>query len=356
MASIRIDSDLSANILYLRNDVDIASSRPFKKIAGKVAGNGTLKINNASIQIVQSTEVAPDKTAYFDGIKIAELNNDLTFNGDREAKYDFTNNAISAAGKIEFNTPTTFHGASFLTAQNITAKDVAVNGTLTVDGTLKANSISNGTLNIVLPSNGTAETLVTAATVNNVTLTLDLKNVKNKDAQEYRLTDSKDGYTVSADYGKYAFSAKGAFTMADYSADKDAFGFVNAWNASNGTLWIMRISGGAQAAIDDLRAAGISVSDAEENASKILDMVNNNPFADALTDMLDSGNSALQKQALREIVPTDAAASAFKSAKSTATAVMNTLANRLGGSSEVSGRSGRRLGCRQSFRLGARLA
>ena len=277
VASIRIDSDLSANILYLRNDVDIASSQPFKKIAGKVAGNGTLKINNASIQIVQSTEVAPDKTAYFDGIKIAALNNDLTFNGDREAKYDFTNNAISAAGKIEFNTPTTFHGASFLTAQNITAKDVAVNGTLTVDGTLKANSISNGTLNIVLPSNGTAETLVTAATVNNVTLTLDLKNVKNKDAQEYRLTDSKDGYTVS---------------------------------------------------------------DAEENASKILDMVNNNPFADALTDMLDSGNSALQKQALRAIVPTDAAASAFKSAKSTATAVMNTLADRLGGSFEVSGRSG----------------
>ena len=354
MASIRIDSDLSANILYLRNDVDIASSRPFKKIAGKVAGNGTLKINNASIQIVQSTEVAPDKTAYFDGIKITALNNDLTFNGDREAKYDFTNNAISAAGKIEFNTPTTFHGASFLTAQNITAKDVAVNGTLTVDGTLKANSISNGTLNIVLPSNGTAETLVTAATVNNVTLTLDLKNVKNKDAQEYRLTDSKDGYTVSADYGKYAFSAKGSFTMADYSADKDAFGFVNAWNASNGTLWIMRISGGAQAAIDDLRAAGISVSDAEENASKILDMVNNNPFADALTDMLDSGNSALQKQALREIVPTDAAASAFKSAKSTATAVMNTLADRLGGSSFRT--FGWRLGCRQSFRLGARLA
>ena len=48
----------------------------------------------------------------------------------------------------------------------------------------------------------------------------------------------------------------------------------------------------------------------------------------------------MQKQALREIVPTDAAASAFKSAKSTATAVMNTLADRLGGSFEVSGRSG----------------
>lgn len=144
VASIRIDSDLSANILYLRNDVDIASSRPFKKIAGKVAGNGTLKINNASIQIVQSTEVAPDKTAYFDGIKIAALNNDLTFNGDREAKYDFTNNAISAAGKIEFNTPTTFHGASFLTAQNITAKDVAGKASVWAQGLLNHAKMTDG--------------------------------------------------------------------------------------------------------------------------------------------------------------------------------------------------------------------
>ena len=53
----------------------------------------------------------------------------------------------------------------------------------------------------------------------------------------------------------------------------------------------MRISGGAQAAIDDLRMAEIYVSPAEESASKILEMSNNNPFADALTAMLDGGNS-----------------------------------------------------------------
>ena len=65
---------------------------------GEISGNGTLKINNASVQIVSAEQISPDKTAYFDGIKIAALNNDLTFNGDREAKYDFTNNAISASG------------------------------------------------------------------------------------------------------------------------------------------------------------------------------------------------------------------------------------------------------------------
>lgn len=53
---------------------------------GKISGNGTLKINNASVQIVSAEQVSPDKTAYFDGIKIAALNKDLTFNGDREAK------------------------------------------------------------------------------------------------------------------------------------------------------------------------------------------------------------------------------------------------------------------------------
>ena len=38
------------------------------KITGKISGNGTLKINNASVQIVSAEQVSPDKTAYFDGI------------------------------------------------------------------------------------------------------------------------------------------------------------------------------------------------------------------------------------------------------------------------------------------------
>ena len=337
VSSIRITSDLSANSLNFENVIERYSSSALEKIAGKISGNGTLKINNASVQIASAEQLSPDKTAYFDGINIAALNNNLTFSGDREAKYDFTSNAISAAGKIEFNTPTTFHGASILTAQSIKAKAVALDGTLTVSGVLQADKITGGTLNIVLPETAGTSPIITAD-AKDVTLTLDLKSVKGKEAQKYRLTNTKDGYTVSGDYGKYAFSADGDF--ADYRADKDAFSFANAWKNSDGTLWVMRISGGAQAAIDDLRAAGIFVSPVEENASKILEMANNNPFADALTALLDSGNPALQKQALREVVPTDAAASAFKSAKNTANAVMNAVSGRLGGSSEVSGRSG----------------
>lgn len=338
-ASIRIDSDFSAETLNFKNTIEKISSSALEKIAGKISGNGTLKINNASVQIVSAEQISPDKTAYFDGIKIAALNKDLTFNGDREAKYDFTNNAISASGAITFHKAATFHGASFLTARSITANEgISLDGTLTVNVTLDAHKITGGTLNIVLPETAGASPII-KADAENVTLTLDLKNVKSKNAQEYRLTNSKDGYTVSGDYGKYAFSADGNF--ANYRTDKDAFNFANAWKNSDGALWIMRISGGAESAIDDLRMAGIYVSPTEENASKILDLTGNNPFADRLTDLLDSGDAGLQKQALREIVPTDAAASAFKSAKSTANAVMNSVSGRLGGDgSDISGRSG----------------
>ncbi|HBO58720.1 MAG TPA: hypothetical protein DD624_02265, partial [Alphaproteobacteria bacterium] len=213
VSSIRIALDLSANSLNFENVIERYSSSALEKIAGKISGNGTLKINNASVQIASAEQLSPDKTAYFDGINVAALNNNLTFSGDREAKYDFTNNTISAAGKIEFNTPTTFHGASILTAQSIKAKAVALEGMLTVSGVLQADKITGGTLNIVLPETSVTSPIITAD-AENVTLTLDLKNVKGKEAQKYRLTNTKDGYTVSGDYGKYAFSADGDF--ADY--------------------------------------------------------------------------------------------------------------------------------------------
>lgn len=128
--------------------------------------------------------------------------------------------------------------------------------------------------------------------------------------------------------------------MDSYKADKSAFSLTqDLWNASDGTLWIMKIAGGAESAIDDLRTAGVFVSPTEENASKILDMVDN-PYADRLIDLLDSGDLGLQKQALRETVPTDAAQSSFKTARETALSVMNTVAGRLGNGSDVSGRSG----------------
>lgn len=107
-----------------------------------------------------------------------------------------------------------------MTAQSITANEgISLDGTLTVNGTLDAHKITGGTLNIVLPETAGASPII-KADAENVTLTLDLKNVKSKNAQEYRLTNSKDGYTVSGDYGKYAFSADGNF--ANYRTDKDA--------------------------------------------------------------------------------------------------------------------------------------
>lgn len=299
-----VNSDLSVNELQIYNYV--ASSKTFARITG----TGTLK---TKVIYLSNNGDSNPITAYFDGIKIAALNNDLEFN-EVNGYYDFTNNAISAKHNIIFSNwcKPTFNGNSSLTAELISAGNMVVNGALTVNGELTANDINlknggtlsmngklnagqiiGGTLNIILPETAVTSPIITAK-AQDVTLTLDLKNVTNKDAaQQYQLTDSTDGYTISGDYGKWAFSSDGEFTLDDWKANKDAYKLTeDLWNKSQGALWILKVAGGAESAIDDLRMAGISVSPTEENASKILDLVSNNPFADRLGGASDvSGRS-----------------------------------------------------------------
>lgn len=347
-----VNSDFSVNELWLINNVSSAET------AARIAGTGTLKTN----KIYPYDNKNEKLTVYFDGINIAALNDNLDFTGLHLGKAAFTNNAISAANHIGIAADADFNGNSSLTAQTISVHKATINGTLTVNGKLVAGggitggtltmngrlvakNITDSTLNIVLPSvaDPISKGAILLGSANNVNLNLDLKNVKSKNAQQYFVVDELHygEYTLSGDYGKWAFSADNSFTLDDWKADKDKYLLSNVWGNSKGKLWILKIAGGAESAIDDLRMAGIYVSPTEENASKILDLTGNNPFADRLTDLLDSGDAGLQKQALREIVPTDAAASAFKSAKSAANAVMNSVSGRLGGDgSDVSGRSG----------------
>lgn len=347
-----VNSDFSVNELRLINNVSSAET------AARIAGTGTLKTN----KIYPYDNKNAKLTVYFDGINIAALNDNLDFTGLHLGKAAFTNNAISAPNHIGITADADFNGNSSLTAQTISVNKATINGTLTVNGKLVASggitggtlttngrlvtsTITDSTLNIVLPSvaDPISEGAILLGRASNVNLNLDLKNVKSKNAQQYFVVDELHygEYTISGSYGKYAFSSDGAFTLDDWKADKDKYLLSNVWGNSKGKLWILKVAGGAESAIDDLRMAGIYVSPTEENASKILDLTGNNPFADRLTDLLDSGDAGLQKQALREIVPTDAAASAFKSAKSAANAVMNSVSGRLGsGGSDVSGRSG----------------
>ncbi|HAW33470.1 MAG TPA: hypothetical protein DCX19_02380, partial [Alphaproteobacteria bacterium] len=352
-ADVIVNSDLAVSNLIFNNKREQASSDP--ENAGKITGTGTLKVDKVTVNRVANA-VSENQNVYFDGISIAALNDNLSFDywdyssrlDFTDSRYDFTNNAISAGNIITFYRKAVFNGNSSLTARHTEADDIIINGTLTVSGSLAANSITggtDGTLNIVLPSSGTKGVIVSSyEPVSNVKLTFDLKNVKSKNAQQYFVVGSGNygNYTIiSGNYDKWAFSADDSFTLEDWKADKDAYKLTeDLWNKSQGTLWILKVAGGAESAINDLRMAGIYVSPTEENASKILDLISNNPFADRLTDLLDSGDAGLQKQALREIAPTDAASSAFKTAKSAAHAVMNAVSDRLGGASDVSGRSG----------------
>ena len=347
-----VNSDFSVNELLLINNVSSAET------AARIAGTGTLKTN----KIYPYDNKNEKLTVYFDGINIAALNDNLDFTGLHLGKVAFTNNAISAPNHIGIAADADFNGNSSLTAQTISVHKATINGTLTVNGKLVAGggitggtltvngrlvaaNITDSTLNIVLPSvaDPISKGAILLGSASNVNLNLDLKNVKSKNAQQYFVVDEVHygEYTLSGNYGKWAFSADNSFTSEDWKADKSAYKLTeDLWKNAKGKLWILKVAGGAESAIDDLRTAGIYVSPTEENASKILDLINDNPFADRLTDLLDSGDAGLQKQALREIVPTDAAASAFKSAKSAANAVMNSVSGRLGGGSDISGRSG----------------
>ncbi len=348
-----VNSDISVKELH------IANNDKSLETAAWITGTGTLKTDKIYPYDMDPTR---DLTIYFDGINIAALNDNLDFTGVCLGKAVFTNNAISAANHIGIASNADFNGNSSLTAQTISVAKATINGTLTVNGKLVASggitggtltvngrlvtsNITDSTLNLVLPSvaDPISEGALILGSASNVNLNLDLKNVKSKNAQQYFVVDEVHygEYTISGNYGKYAFSSDGEFTLDDWKARKDAYKLTEElWKNAKGTLCILKVAGGAESAIDDLRMAGIYVSPTEENASKILDLISNNPFADRLTDLLDSGDAGLQKQALREIAPTDAAASAFKTAKSAANAVMNAVSGRLGGASDVSGRSG----------------
>ena len=358
-ADVALNSDLAVSNLIFNNLREAAAGSDSEN-AGKITGTGTLKAERIAIEHVGAGHTSENQSVSFDEINIAALNDNLAFEGSSYTdRYSFKDNTISAANHIGITSNLAeFNGNSSLTAQTIFIQNATINGTLTVNGKLSTRSITNGgtltvngrvtsgeitggTLNIILPGTAGASPII-SANAENVTLMLDLKNVKSKNAQQYFVvgSDNYGGYTVSGDYSKWAFS-DGEFTLDEWKINKDLFKLTDElWNKSQGTLWILKVAGGEESAIDDLRMAGIYVSPTEESASKILEMIGNNPFADRLTDMLDSGDAALQKQALREIVPTDAAASAFKSAKNAANAVMNAVSGRLGGSSAVSGRSG----------------
>ena len=314
----------NGNRIYISGNVtfDTTEFQNISIIEGKgsdavfVAGKSTLRRGDSGV-------------TQFENLTFKSLENDLKIEG----RLSFSNSHIFVAENIEFASGVSFSKESSITASKIIIPgQMYVSGTLTISGSLSAVSFSTdaypGTLKLTLPQTPSSEPIVSVSS-GFLLLDLNLKNVSGgKTATRYVLTNLKRVFTISADYPDYAFSAS-EFTKEDYlkNEEEGAFSLVNAWNASvDGSLWILKITGkdGAQGAIDDLRNAGVSVSDAEESASKILD-ITSSPYADVMNDLLDSGDLAVQKQALREIVPTDAAQSSYKTAKNVASAVLSTV-------------------------------
>lgn len=236
---------------------------------------------------------------------------------------------------------------SALPGSGLTTIKIADGKTLDIgSGTLKADSITGGTISAILTDAAKDTAIITAAAnASNVTLKLDMSNASRDAVTKYKITDGT-GFTFG-DYAsnRYAVS-KDVFDIAEAKT----IGSLTGW--TGGDLYILRLATASEAAIEDLEAAGVKLPENEKNASKILDLANEvlDKLTDAarenikkVNDLLDSaaGNTEQVKQVLREVAP-DTAQSGAKTATSTAKSVINVVGTRFGNGVKSNGSFGRR--------------
>lgn len=144
----------------------------------------------------------------------------------------------------------------------------------------------------------------------------------------YKITDGT-GFTFG-DYAANRYVVSGTdFDIADASS----IGALTGW--TGGDLYILRLATAGEAAVEDLQKAGISVSSAEQNAIKALDLAQNilsrldtakQEAIAKVNDLLDqvAGKAQETKQILREIAP-DASQSGRKACIITPSLILQTV-------------------------------
>ena len=302
----------------------------------------------------------------------------ITIEGGSFGGYtDFTSDSITVSGgtfnssklEIEADEFLISGGAFNSTFVEIEAEELTVSGgtfnsrfveieagTINIDegqtlnigeGSLSADSISGGTIKLSLPSTEVSSAIITASSATDVSLDIDMSKVSRENAVHYVLTSTDSGYILTnVNNSRYAFS-RGAFSLEDYKTDPTSYLFDTNW--AGGELYILRLATAGEAAVENLKEIGVSVSSAEEKAIEALSDEVIETLAPAqkavvqkINSLLDSasGNAAQTKQILREIAP-ETAPSASSTASSNAIAVMNVVNGRMGGGDEtIRGRSG----------------
>ena len=310
------------------------------------ASGSTLAVSSGATLSIVSKD---NNTVSFDGA--SSLNLAGTLNGNvsggtvafNSASARF-NGALSGTVDLKFNDNYTFGN---INTSNATLSTITIADGKTLDigeSTLAATNISGGILTATLTDAAKTSAIVTASATN-VTLALDMSKASRDEVFEYKITDGT-GFTFG-DYNpnRYAVSS----TLFD-PEDAKTIGMLDGW--SGGKLYILRLATAGEAAVEDLKNIGISVSANEEKAIEALNdevieklAPSQKAAVQKINDLLDTlaGNVAQIKQVLREVAP-EAAPSASQTASSNAGAVISVVGTRMGGGSPApaagSGRSG----------------
>ncbi len=348
-----INSEITSNatnIAYTVEDDGFVLENSALKINGSSIFNvnGDVKVEAVSVLrhspiFSQGEIILSDSTINLNGRLSADINANggvISFNHSSAR----LNGELSGTGvNLTFNDNYLFSDINNKATLN-TVK-IAEGKTLNIGtGTLTATNFTGGTISAVL-TDAAKNTAIITGSAADVTLALDMSAASRDEVTLYKITDGT-GFTFG-DYAANRYAVSGTdFDIADASS----IGALTGW--TGGDLYILRLATAGEAAVEDLQKAGISVSSAEQNAIKALDLAQNvlsrldaakQEAIVKVNDLLDqvAGKAQETKQILREIAP-DASQSGTKTAVNTAKSVINVIGTRLGGgtSGNMRGRSG----------------
>ena len=320
-----------------------------------VTANGTNLISalNGEISFTENSILSVNQGAT---LNIASQDGDVSFDNTSSLNLSGTLNGGVYGGTVKFNSSSAkINGALSGTINlnfnddyaysNINASSAAVETITIADGksldigenTLNATNITGGTIKLSLPSTEVSSAIINATSATGVSLDVDMSKVSRENAVHYVLTATNTGYTLAnVNNNRYAFST-GTFSLEDYKADPTSYAFDAGW--AGGDLYILRLATAGEAAVEDLRNSGVSVSVTEEKAiaglsDEIVELLApaQKAVAEKINSLLDqvASDVAQVKQILREIAP-EAAPSASSTASANAGAVMNVVSGRMGG-------------------------
>ncbi len=312
------------------------------------ARSGTVSLDNSTLNIAKNAVLSVGSN---DGNVLHFKNGGaLNLGGVLNAQADFSETQINfqhenarirgtISGTASLNFADNYSLATLKFADGAVIKDITIAAGKTLDigaGTLKADTITGGTISAVLTDAAKTSAIIKVDTsASNVTLKLGMSGVSRDVTTLYKITDGT-GFNLG-DYStsRYAVSKT-------YFDPQDAKNVKRLQNWDGGDLYILRLATAAEAAIEDLEKAGEKVSPTQRDASKVLDIEDDlfskfdkkvKNTVDRVNLLLDEADEKTTKQILREVAP-DVTQSANAAASNAAKSVINVVQTRFGGFSE----------------------